>query len=177
MRINSVPTNSGKGVNVMVPKKILFCADFSENSEPARALAADYAAAFGSKLLLAHVIDWVIPLHYGDLVGDQLAPMLDRLKEETRGRLESLAKQCCQIDSGVEIFVMTGMAAQEIVNLANEQEVDLIVIGTHGRTGVKHLLMGSVARSVLKTAHRPVLIVEGPSEKGESYEPYEYPIG
>ncbi len=71
---------------------------------------------------------------------------------------------------------MLGMAAQEIVNLANEQEVDLIVIGTHGRTGVKHLLMGSVAGSVVKTAPRLVLIVEGPREKGESYEPYEYPV-
>jgi universal stress protein A len=62
------------------------------------------------------------------------------------------------------------MASDGIVVLAQQESVDLIVVGTHGRTGVKHLVMGSVARSVLKRAHRPVLIVEGPSEIGESSE-------
>ncbi len=63
----------------MVPKKILFCADFSENSQPARALAVDYARIFAAKLLMAHVIDWVMPLHYPDIARDELTPMLVRL--------------------------------------------------------------------------------------------------
>jgi nucleotide-binding universal stress UspA family protein len=53
----------------------------------------------------------------------------------------------------------------------------LIVVGTHGRTGVKHLVMGSVARSVLRMAHRPVLIIEGPPDTGESFGTLrEYPV-
>ena len=73
----------------------------------------------------------------------------------------------------VKTYCRTGMTAKEIVILAHEEvTADLIVVGTHGRTGVKHLVMGSVARSVLKTAHLPVLIVEGPPEEGETVELY-----
>ena len=81
-----------------------------------------------------------------------------------------MAREYAPVVKEVKTYCRNGMASERIVALAQQESVDLIVVGTHGRTGVKHLVMGSVARSVLKTAHRPVLIVEGPAEKGESSE-------
>lgn len=161
----------------MTPQKILFCTDFSENSEPARKLAVDYAKSFGAQLVVIHVIDSGGFPNYLDWVGDELDQILRRTRESAEARLQSLAKECSQEVKEVRTFCKIGSPPKEIVGLANEQSVDLIVVGTHGHTGVKHLVVGSIARSVLKTAHRPVLIVEAPSGKGESSEePYAFPV-
>jgi nucleotide-binding universal stress UspA family protein len=156
----------------MLPRKILFCTDFSENSEPARDLAVEYAKAFGSELLIIHVVDssgfpnyadWMMPK-----IGEELNQLLLRMQEEARSRMASLEEACGKVVKDVKAYCRVGAAPNEIVGLANEASVDLIVIGTHGRTGVKHLVMGSIARSVLRMAHRPVLIVEALTGKGES---------
>ena len=149
----------------MVPKKLLFCTDFSENSRPAWELAKGYAKAFGAQLLVLHVVD------YKDLPGyvdwaEKLREILDDTKRAANDRLRLMVKECAPLLKDVKTYCRTGMAPTEISALAKEESVDLIVVGTHGWTGMRHLVMGSVARSVLKTAHRPVLIVEGPAEKG-----------
>ncbi|MGO9568777.1 MAG: universal stress protein [Desulfomonilaceae bacterium] len=149
----------------MVPKKILFCTDFSENSRPAGKLAVDYAKAFGAQLLILHVIDFPGYVDWPE----KLLELLQETGQTCTERLQLMAKEA-QLAEDVKIYCRTGIAPREIVALAQEESVDLIVVGTHGRTGVKHLVMGSVARSVLKTAHRPMLIVEGPAGKGESFE-------
>jgi len=161
----------------MLPQKILFCTDFSENSDPARELAVDYAKGFGAQLIIIHVIESGGFPNYLDWVGDELDQILQRTRQSAEARLESLAGECSQEVNEVRTFSKVGSAPKEIVGLANEESVDLIVVGTHGRTGVKHLVMGSIARSVLRTARRPVLIVEAPTSKGESSEePYEFPV-
>ncbi len=149
----------------MVPKKILFSADFSENSHTAWKLAVDYAKAFGAKLLILHVIDFPGYVDWAEKLRD----ILHETGQSCNERLQLMANEA-QLAEDVKIYCLTGIAPREIVTLAQEESVDLIVVGTHGRTGVKHLVMGSVARSVLKTAHIPMLIVEGPAEKGESLE-------
>ena len=163
----------------MLPKKVLFCTDFSENSEAARQLAVAYATAFGAQLLIVHVIDsnsfphyvdWVGEEHNADWAEDALKQMLKRTKESANVHLESLARECGKGVGQVKTHCRIGLPPNEIVALADEQAADLIVVGTHGRTGVKHLVMGSVSRSVLKMAHRPVLTVAGPPGKGESSE-------
>ncbi len=151
----------------MLPKKILFCTDFSRNNEPARKLAAEYARAFGANLLIVHVIDSSTFPNYVDWIGEELEQIFHRTEAAANVRLKSLAKKCGQILGGVRTLCRIGSPAEEIVSLADERSVDLIVVGTHGRTGVKHLVMGSIARSVLKTAHRPVLIVEAPTSEEE----------
>ena len=151
----------------MLPEKILFCTDFSENSEPAKRLAMDYAKGFGAKLLILHVVDASAFPAYSDWMTPSIAEELNRILASTHKsaeeRLISLAQECASEVKEVRTFCRVGSAPKDIVALAAEEAVDLIVLGTHGRTGVKHLVMGSVARSVLKTAHRPVLIVEGPA--------------
>ncbi len=150
----------------MIPKKILFCADFSENSEPARQFALDYAKAFGAQLMLVHIIDTSGFPSYGDCIGDEMEHIVSRVKQSVLERLESMAKECAAVVPDVKTFCRLGSPAEGIVSLARDESADLIVIGTHGRTGVKHLVMGSIARSVLRMAHRPVLIVEAPATKG-----------
>ncbi len=151
----------------MVPKKILFCTDFSDNSRPARELAIDYAKAFGAQLVVLHVIDYENLPGYVDWA-EKLRELLDDVDRIAHERLQALVKECADRVTDVKILCRTGMTAKEIVSTASEESVDLIVVGTHGRTGVKHLVMGSVARTVLKTAHRPVLIMQGPPDKGEA---------
>jgi len=153
----------------MIPKKILVCTDFSENCRPAWELALEYAKAFGAQLLVLHVIDDKELPGYVDWI-ERLREVLQDIERSARERLESMVKACAQEVKDAKAYCRTGMTSREIVGLAQEESVDLIVVGTHGRTGVKHLVMGSVARSVLRTAHLPVLIVEGPPGKGESFE-------
>jgi universal stress protein A len=152
----------------MVPKKILFCTDFSENCRPAWELAVDYASAFGAQLFILHVIDANEFPGYVDW-GERLRQILDEIDRAAHQHLDSLVQECASRVKDVKRYCRTGLTAKEIVSLAQEESIDLVVVGTHGRTGVKHLVMGSVARSVLRTAHLPVLIVEGPPDKGESF--------
>ena len=146
----------------MVPKKVICCTDFSENSEPARRLATEYAKIFRAELIIVHVIDAGSFPAYVDWVGDEIDQILDRSAKTAEPKLAALADECRQTVKDVKTQCVIGSPAEKIVNLANDEAADLIVIGTHGRSSVKHLVMGSIARSVLRTAHRPVLIVEAP---------------
>lgn len=145
----------------MVPKKILCCTDFSDNSEPARNLAVDYAKAFGAQLILVHVIDSALFPSYVDWVGDDIDRILSRTKEAAEGKLKEVAQKCGDAKD-LKCVCEVGAPAEKIVEVAKNEGADLIVVGTHGRSGVKHLVMGSIARSVLRTAGRPVMIVEAP---------------
>jgi len=143
----------------MLPRKVVYCTDFSVNSEPALKLAADYAKAFGAELCLVHVIDSASFPNYVDWVGDEIDSILARTKEAAEAKLQEVAGKCVEVGK-VRMCCEIGSPAEKIVDLANTEGADLIVMGTHGYSGVKHLVMGSIARSVLRTAHRPVLIVE-----------------
>ncbi len=153
----------------MIPKKILFCTDFSENSRPAWELAVEYAQAFGARLLILHVIDDKDLPGYVDWA-EKLRELLGDIERAVKERLETMVKESAQRVTDVKSFCLTGMTPLQISSFAQQESIDLIVVGTHGRTGVKHLVMGSVSRSVLRTAHVPVLVVEGPPDTGESVE-------
>jgi universal stress protein A len=154
----------------MLPKKIVFCTDFSENSRPAWGLAQDYAKAFGAELVVLHVIDHKDLPGYVDWA-EKLREFLGDIEHAANERLQLMVKGCTLPAKDVKAYCRTGVTPKEIVAAARAESADLIVLGSHGWTGVKHLVMGSVARSVLKTAHLPVLIMEGPAEKGETFEP------
>ena len=154
----------------MLPKKILCCTDFSENSKPALQMAHGYAKDCGAELLIVHVIDsnrfpvyadWVAEEHRAGWMDEALQKILKSAEESANARLESLASECGVDVEQVKTSCRIGLPPNEIVALAAEESVDLIVMGTHGRTGVKHLVMGSITRSVVRTANRPVLIFGG----------------
>jgi universal stress protein A len=146
----------------MPPKKILFCADFSENSEPARELAEEYAKFLGAQLIIVHVVDTSAFDAYAWTEGGGFGQIVSGARELAEARLQAMRDESGRLMGEVETMCKVGLPAKEIVALAREELVGLIVLGTHGRSSLKELVLGSVARSVLRNAHLPVLIVEAP---------------
>ncbi len=150
----------------MVPKKILLCTDFSENSEPARIWALDFAQAFGAGVLILHVIN-ASRLGYpafDDGIPFDLQQVMETLEESVAKNLAELSEKCKKVVPDVAAYSRTGVPAGEIVRFAQAQDIDLIVMGTHGWTGIKHLILGSTAENVVRTADCPVLTVKSSPE-------------
>ncbi len=145
----------------MAIKKIMFCTDFSENSMSARKLAIEYAEAFGASVVVLHVVNVSqlgYPAFQQGVPFDQQA-VLKAVEESVIKALDQSAQEFGQRVKEVETAYLMGNPPSEIVRYAKDQSVDLIVIGTHGWTGLKHLVLGSVAENVVRTSHCPVLTV------------------
>ena len=160
-QLSAQPIDHGrrKESGVMTPKKILLCTDFSENSQPARKLAIDYAKSFGSTLILLHVVDPGV-LRYPRF--EDLVPMEDTLKSlelVCDRELKTMSEEIRKEAASVKAYCVSGVPGKEIVGFAKEEGIDLIVMGTHGWTGLNRLLVGSTAERVVRTAECPVLIV------------------
>lgn len=137
-------------------KTILHPTDFSKPAMAAFDVACMLAGALSAKLVLLHVR----PLPIAPLPGEILPPAETATELETslRMRLDALVPRDPKI--AVERFLLLGDEAAEIVDTANETGCDLIVMGTHGRTGVTRLLMGSVAEKVSRKAPCAVVTVK-----------------
>jgi len=144
----------------MSPKRILLCTDFSENSEPALHLALEQVKAFQAELLILHVVDsWAGFPSYQHGVCLNIQEVVQSCKESAQAKLEHIMDGHGDVPNGVKTYSRIGVPAQEIARLADEESVDMIVMGTHGWTGLRHVLLGSVAENVLRTAKCPVLVV------------------
>lgn len=137
-------------------QKILHPTDFSERSQSAFQLACSLARDHGARLIVLHVAAPAARLY-----GDVAAEVADesRIREQFNRLTEVRAPDpnvLCDHDFKV------GDAADEILKAAAEQHSDLIVMGTHGRSGIGHLLMGSVAEKVVRKAPCPVVTVKSP---------------
>jgi nucleotide-binding universal stress UspA family protein len=135
-------------------KKILFATDFSPASEAALKYATSLARDSGATLSILHVEE--LPTPYAG--GEMLLPQPEYPNPEIRRMLEAVVPTDKSIK--YEHHLVLGTAAEDIVRVANEQKADLIVIGTHGRTGLKRVLMGSVAEAVMRRAGCPVLTLK-----------------
>lgn len=145
----------------MDKRSILLCTDFSESSEPAKDRAVALAKTLGAPLVIVHVLDtWAGLAAYENSLPVDVRDVVVSVEEEAKLKLNSLARECQREVGQVETVCRLGVAAAEIVAAADENSAQLIVIGTHGWTGVKHLLLGSVAENVLRTANCPVLVVK-----------------
>jgi nucleotide-binding universal stress UspA family protein len=144
---------------------ILHPTDFSAFSQQAFHLACSLARDHRSKLIILHVVTTLGPelVTYGEAVS-QLEP------ESYRATLwaDLRAVQPADPNIRVEHRLAEGDPAAEIVRLAQETQAGLIVVGTHGRTGLDRLLMGSVAEQVVRKAPCPVLTVKSPSSTSSS---------
>jgi len=144
----------------MIPKKILLCTDFSDNSRPALEYAVAYAKTFGAELMVLHIIN-SSQIGYPSLeegVPVDIRSALDSIQQSVSKALELVTKECSEIHK-VTTHSRVGSPAYEIVRFADENSAGLIVMGTHGWTGFKHLIMGSTAENVVRTAECPVLTV------------------
>jgi universal stress protein A len=139
--------------------RILVPTDFSRPSELALKYAHDLAKQFGASLHLLHVVNR--PLLAEGLAAEAFISSAQEIGSdmvrEAEARLRKLVPEAASAD------VVFGYAAKAIVECASQLGVDLIVIGSHGRTGIAHLMLGSVAEAVVRTAPCPVLTVRHPA--------------
>ena len=141
-------------------KRILVPTDFSDFSRPAFEYASALAARFESELHLVHVIDDPI-VHVHDPTMIAMGAIYEKQEERHEAAQVALKNMVSDWQNTVQPVCETvqGAAFVEIVRYAKKNDIDLIVIGTHGRTGLKHVLIGSVAERVVRKAPCPVLTV------------------
>lgn len=141
-------------------RRILCPVDFSEPSEQALRYAIDLAQRFGASVKLLHV--YQIPT-YALPDGALLArpDFLAELTTELQKQMDALIRRYNDHGVSLEGEVREGIPFQEIDRVAEDEHADMIVMATHGRTGLKHVLLGSVAERVVRTAKVPVLTVRG----------------
>jgi universal stress protein A len=142
----------------MLMRNVLVPIDFSDVSEAALAYARTLARTFGARLHVLHVMenDFLRPMAsnphtHTEAISRQVS---DKLTDEDRDLLRAVA-----------VLSKSDAPAEEIVKYANAEEIDLIVMGTHGRKGVAHLFVGSVAEHVVRAAPCPVLAVRLPQRR------------
>lgn len=144
---------AGSFTHILVPS------DFSPASDAALACAKDVAIKFNARLSLLHVV--TDPKATGFWTPEVYVPSSpetqERFLREARELLESALTANEKTRFSAHIEARIGAAASGIRDFAREQNVDLIVMGTHGRTGLAHLLLGSVAERVLRSSPCPVL--------------------
>ncbi len=147
----------------MIWKTILVPHDFSSSANHAVAIARDEAKAHGAKLILLHVIDLPTAIKPETvIVPDETGAPINVKDYAIRQAEEHLADLAARIGKdGVtaSTFIRMGKPEDEIVKFATENNVDLIAMGTHGRTGLAHMLVGSVAERVVRTSKCPVLTI------------------
>ncbi len=141
----------------MIKMKTILCPiDYSKGSLTALDYAVHIALRETAKLYLIHVIDIRYLEGYAPLeVADPDSETINRVKKELNEHVPEDVRK--KID--VESIVTVGIPVLEIVNATKEKEVDVIVMGTHGRTGIAHVIMGSVAENVVRRAPCAVLTV------------------
>jgi len=151
----------------MLPKIILVATDFSETSDKALDYAIDFAKTVGATVTVVHAFQ--TPLYQLPVYGvpDPAALMAtqDLSKSLRTASEEALARTCeSRGDRGVKItsVLREGPAWEQINEVATEVGAGMIVIGTHGRKGLAHALLGSVSEKVVRTATLPVLTIRGP---------------
>ena len=143
-------------------QRILVPLDFSESAESILAWAGHLADEHGSTVMLLHV--YHLPVEFQQLEGAYLPPdFWANVKSEAEQKLDEHAAALRTTGVTVECHVREGYPATVIVDEADTLRCDLIVIGTHGHSGLKHLLLGSIAERVVQKAACPVLTVKSPN--------------
>jgi universal stress protein A len=140
--------------------RVLVPVDFSESSERAVERATAFAKVCGGSVILLHVVE--ISYSYADVaVFDQAALERD-LMTGAEQRLAKMVEACEAEGVQAKFLVRSGRSARVIADVAAEEKADLIVISTHGYTGLKHVLLGSTAENVVRYAPCPVLVLRRP---------------
>ena len=149
-------------------RSILLPTDFSDCGNYALSFAASLARTFGASIICVHVIEPMVPtVGYSGMTEPlPMADITDQLEYSAERELPKLAEreECAGLE--VEEMIVHGEAASEIVRVAKERNVDLIVVSSHGRTGLGRILFGSTAEAVVRHASCPVLVVK-PSQANE----------
>ncbi len=149
-------------------KKILVPIDFSNYSQNLLNYSNSFAKIFGAKIFLIHVVEPIIyPVDFS--MGQIDFPATDSdIAKKAKEELQNLADTSIDKNTETEVIIKSGKPFVEINETARELDIDLIIIATHGHTGVEHLLFGSTAEKVVRKAPCPVLTLREPI-KGFKY--------
>ncbi len=157
--------------------RILVPTDFSAGSELAYDHALDVARRRGADLVVLHVVEEFTDysLLYSDFFPYQkpVQDFYEQAKERAKERIEKSLSEFSEAhpesaSTGHKAIVATGPPSNAIIRAVEAESIDLIVIATHGRSGIAHALLGSTAEKVIRRAPCPVLVVRQPDEKGAS---------
>jgi len=145
--------------------KILYPTDFSDPSACALSYAAEMAKKFGAELVMLHVLldeSQMVSFYLPQLTVQNLSKDME---EGARAKMEEFISGTDALD-GIEYTceMVKGIADDEIIKFSKENRIDMIVIGTHGRTGLEHVIFGSTAEKVVRSASCPVLTVHCPDK-------------
>jgi universal stress protein A len=150
-------------------KTILVPHDFSASANHAAALARDIAKVHGARLVLLHTVELPYQVTPDTVIVTDAngAPMniRDYAVTTAEQHLADLVARLTKDGVAASSVVRVGNAVDEILRYADDQHVDLIAMGTHGRTGLAHVIVGSVAERVVRGAKMPVLTVRSPEHR------------
>ena len=152
----------------MVPiRRILFPTDFSEPADHAWPFALHFAQEFGAEIHLLHVV--APPPRMTEAYAANFDPVkfAEVLTAEANASLDRFVREAKDRNIASQTEVRIGVDFHEIIDYARTHQIDLIVMATHGRTGLAHALVGSVAEKVVRKAPCPVLTVKHPAMKFE----------
>ena len=142
-------------------KKVLFCTDFSENSDYAFEFAYGIAKRDEGLLYILHVIpeNPQQALVEGMIGEETVKEVQKNLQEDLNNNFTE--RYVDKIENGIryEIITKSGREDDEILKFAKDEKVDIIVVGTHGRTGIEHVFFGSIAEKVLRHSPFPVFVI------------------
>jgi len=147
-------------------KKVLYPIDFSEYTEEITSYAVSIAKKYDSELHLLHVIpnlNYFTP-YESFLTPENLVAIERNIEKEIEKDFDKVVKK---IDIPTKRIIRTGVTFVEIIDYIKEEGIDLVVMGTHGRSGIEHILIGSVAEKVVRKSPCPVLTIR---PKGKLFE-------
>lgn len=145
-------------------EKILLATDFSDYSEVACEYALTLARTFNSSILALHVINEPVDLRGFYVPHISFEQLEKEIENGAAQMLETFCKENMKDFSSYQTVTVSGVPYEEIIRVATEQESSLIIIGTHGRTGLDHLIFGSTAERVVRGAPCPVMTIRLPLE-------------
>ena len=141
----------------MPAQHILVPIDFSPDADTALTQAMALALALDARLTLLHVIH-MMPLTVGEVPPFHLDAYMEELENDAQQQMQITLQRVHRAGLQGDSAIVHGVPFDTIVDMARDEKVDMIVMGTHGRTGLPHALMGSVAEKVVRLAPCPVLV-------------------
>ena len=148
-------------------KNILVPTDCSELSQKALQYAISLAKTFKAKMTLLYVTDYtsIVGIESRYIPDELFQKLLEEKKKSDEKQLEDFWRYNNDSDIKAELIILNGDTYSQIIKFAKQVNIDIIIMGTHGRTGFQHVLMGSVAEKVVRYSPYPVLTV-----KSEGYQ-------
>lgn len=142
-------------------KNILLPTDLSKTSLTAASFALDIAAQYNAKIHLLYVLEKTPPILAIRSIDISEEKIIKEIDEDAKSQMNEVLKKVKEINNNIEVtpVINKGLDYEEIINYSKNAGIDLIVIATHGRTGLLHTLLGSVAEKVIRYSKIPVLVI------------------